>query len=140
MLPEKSLAYFRGSSIEVSAFHNFLLKNGINRVELDNLLQGIGLNLSKLGFSASLYIPYGYITTTRNCLAIDCDIHGKEDVVGIFPCKKECQRYTFYLKSEAMPIALIRKGNTVFFKNEAIPKNLDGIGVDRIVYEPNIPL
>jgi|YelNatPaOPRAMG01_1025707.scaffolds.fasta_scaffold04140_8 hypothetical protein len=140
MLPETSLAYFRGSSIEVSAFRNFLSKNGINRVELDNLLQGISLNLPKFGFSASLYIPYGYITTTRNCLAIDCDVHGKEDVVGIFPCKKECQRYTFYLKSKAMPITLIRKGNTIFFKNETIPKNLDEIGIDRIVYEPNLPL
>lgn len=139
-LPETTVKYFRGSSLDTQSFRNFLVKHKIRRVELDNLLQGIELNLSKLEISASLYFPYAYVTTTRACLAINCDVHGQEDVVGIFPCKKECQRYTFYLKSRIMPTFLIRKGNTIFFKNDRIPENLEEIGVDRIVYEPYIPL
>lgn len=140
VLPETTVKYFRSSSIEIQAFRNFLLKNGIKRIELDNLLQGIDLNLTKFGIHASLYVPYAYVTTTRACLAIDCDVHGKEDVIGIFPCKRECQNYTFYLRNRIMPVILIRKGNTIFFKNEAIPNDLERIGVDRIVYEPNLPL
>ncbi|MCS7114463.1 MAG: hypothetical protein RMJ15_08485 [Nitrososphaerota archaeon] len=140
ILPETTVKYFKSSSLETQAFRNFLAKSRIERVELDNLLQGIELNLSRFGISASLYVPYAYVTTTRACLAINCDVHGQEDNVGIFPCKKECQRYTFYLKSEVMPVLLIRKGNTIFLRNERIPENLDKIGVNRIVYEPYIPI
>lgn len=140
ILPEATVKYFRGHSLDTPAFRDFLLKNKIERVELDNLLQGIELNLRDYGISASLYIPYAYITTTRACLSIDGDVHGKEDDVGVFPCKKECQKYIFYLRNETMPVLLIRKGNTVFLKNDRVPENLDNIGVNRIVYEPNIPL
>ncbi|MEM2631386.1 MAG: hypothetical protein QXE00_02330 [Candidatus Bathyarchaeia archaeon] len=139
-LPETTIKYFRSSSLEIQVFRDFLIKNRVRRVELDNLLQGIELNLSKFGISVSLYVPYAYVTTTRACLAINCDVHEQEDVVGIFPCKKECQLYTFYLKSEVMPVLLIRKGNTIFLKNEKVPENVKEIGVDRIVYEPYIPL
>lgn len=140
ILPEPTIEYFKGSSLDTPVFQNFLLKHKIKRVELDNLLQGIELNLTKHQIAASLYIPYAYITTTRACLAINCDIHGKEDEIGIFPCNKECQKYVFHLKSKAMPIRLIRKGNTVFLKNDKIPQHLEKLGIDRIVHEPNIPL
>lgn len=140
ILPEATVKYFRGSSLDTQALREFLLKNEIRRVELDNLLQGIELNLANYGISASLYVPYAYITTTRACLAINCEIHGKEDDVGVFPCERECQKYIFYLRNKIMPVPLIRKGNTVFLKNDKIPQNSEKIGVDRIVYEPNIPL
>lgn len=139
-LPENTVKYFKGSSLDTEAFGKFLYEKKIKRVELDNVLQGIDLNVAKFGISASLYFPYAYVTTTRACLAIDCDVHGKEDAVGVFPCKKECQNYTFHLVSKIMPVSLIRKGNTIFFKNEKIPENLKEIGVDRIVQEPYIPL
>jgi len=62
--------------------------------------------------------------------------------VGIFPCKRECQEYSFYLSHPVMPVPLIRKGNTIFFKNESIPGD-DAMGkacIDRLVIEPEIPL
>lgn len=140
LLPESARRYFKGFSLDVSAFREFLLKNGITRVELDNVFQGLDLNISLLGFSASLYIPYAYVTTTRACLAINCDSHGMEDIVGIFPCKKECRKYTFYLRSKAMPVTLIRKGNTIFVKNEEISNDIGEKGIDRIVHEIDIPI
>ncbi|MEM2385323.1 MAG: hypothetical protein QXL74_08615 [Candidatus Bathyarchaeia archaeon] len=140
LLPESARRYFKGFSLDVPAFRDFLLKNDVTRVELDNVFQGIDLNISFLGFSASLYIPYAYITTTRACLAINCDVHGMEDIVGIFPCKKECQKYTFYLRSRAMPVMLIRKGNTIFMKNEKVADDIEEKGVDRIVHEIDIPI
>ena len=141
-LPQSTADYFRGSSLDVPLYRQFLIKKRVRRVELDNLLQGIVLNFSAPKLNASLYIPYAYITTTRLCLAISCDVHGKEDEIGIFPCKKECQEYTFQLIHPVMSMPLIRKGNTVFFKNEKMPpedmirKNY----IDRIVIEPEVPL
>ena len=34
-------------------------------------------------------------------------------MIGIFPCKKECQKYTFTLDNPVMTTTLIRKGNTI---------------------------
>jgi len=45
-----------------------------------------------------------------------------------------------FILNRVMPVTLIRKGNTVFSKNEKIPSSLDSMGVDRIVYEPELPI
>ncbi|MFH0914636.1 MAG: hypothetical protein V1849_05075, partial [Chloroflexota bacterium] len=118
-VPSQSQEYFRGSSLSVPLFRRFLREQGVKRVEFDNVLQGIDFNFD--GISVSLYMPYAYITTTRACLVNACDQPEKRELVGIFPCKKECQEYTFYLESRVMPAPLIRQGNTIFLKNEALP-------------------
>jgi len=142
ILPQSTIDYFRSCSLDVPLYQRFLIENGVGRVELDNLLQGIDIGLEGTGISCSLYIPYAYITTTRLCLAISCDVHGKEDEIGIFPCKKECQEYAFYLTHPVMPVPLIRKGNTMFYKNEEIPEDnvMEKNGIDRLVIEPEVPL
>lgn len=135
-IPQKDLNYFRSSNLTLKIFQDFLMANGIRRVEFDNLIQGFDLNFN--GIEASLYIPFVYVTTTRYCLVNACDIPHKKGVVGIFPCKKECQKYTFFLNHEVMPVTLIRKGNTLFFKNETVPENL--FTFSRMVIEPKVPM
>jgi hypothetical protein len=63
-------------------------------------------------------------------------------MVGILPCKQECQKYTFSLDNPVMETSLIRKGNTIFFKNDKIPKGeeLRGKKIDRLVIQPEIPI
>lgn len=141
-LPKTAKEYFRQTSITVPRYRNFLKERGIRRIELDNLLQGIdlGFNAKKEGIYVSLYLPYAYVTTTRLCLTANCDKPEYVDKIGIFPCHKECQKYTFELKHKAMPVTLILKGNTQFFKNEKIPENLEKKGIDRIVYQLEIPM
>ena len=138
--PEAAVKYFQSCSIDTQHYRRFLTSHRVRRVELDNLLQGIAPNLVDSEISISLYIPYAYVTVTRLCLAISCETHGKEDIVGIFPCKKECQKYTFHLVNPVMPVPLIRKGNTIFFKNDKIPEDLGKKNIDRIIFEPEVPL
>lgn len=140
ILPESTINYFQSCSLDAPLYRKFLVGRGIRRVELDNLLQGIALDLSHSGISGSLYIPYAYITTTRLCLATSCDVSGNEDEIGIFPCQKECQKYTFLLTHPVMPLSIIRKGNTMFFKNEKVPENITERNINRIVVEPEVPL
>lgn len=137
-LPETTVAYFRDSNLNVPALSEFLGRWGIRRVELDNLLQGLGFTLQRL--KGSLYLPYAYVTTTRLCLASDSDAPEQEARIGIFPCRRECQRYTFYLSSVAMPVTLVRKGNTVFFRNDLVPDDIEMRGIDRLVIQPEIPM
>jgi len=141
-LPESTLNYFRGCSLDSPLYQNFLIDHKIKRIELDNLLQGLDLNLGDSIINTSLYVPYAFITTTRLCLANSCDIAGKEDEIGIFPCKKECQKYTFQHVHSVMPVPLISKGNTMFFKNENIPSAdvLENNHINRMVIEPDVPV
>lgn len=137
-LPETTIEYFRNSSLTVPLMREFLTEHQVKRVELDNVLQGIDLPV--IGFSVSVYTPYAYVTTTRMCLTASCDAPEKEERVGIFPCKRECQKYSFGLTSQIMPVMLIRKGNTVFFENPNLPDDLGEKGVSRIVVQPEIPI
>ena len=135
-VPEDTIEYFRGSNLSVPLFRHFLRENGVKRVEFDNVLQGIDFDFE--GMELSLYMPFAYVTTTRACLVNACDIPEKRELVGIFPCQRECQKYIFYLESEVMPVTLVRRGNTLFFKNEEIPQGLSRVG--RVVVEPEIPM
>jgi hypothetical protein len=140
VLPGEAVEYLKSSNLTVPLYSEFLKKNGIERVELDNSLQGFDFERADKGIHFSLYIPFAYVTTTRFCLTASCDIPEKKGLVGVFPCQKECQKYTFYLENPVMPVMLIRKGNTIFFKNDKIPKGLKEKGVDRVVIQPEVPL
>jgi hypothetical protein len=137
-LPETTVEYFRNSSLVVPPYRNYLLTNGIGRVELDNPLQGVELPLG--GFNVSLYVPFAYVSTSRICLTASCDKPNCEDFIGIFPCHRECRKYTFGLSNEIMPVMLIRKGNTIFFENQSIPVNLEDMGISRLVVQPELPM
>lgn len=140
MLPTETVEYYRNCNLGVPAYQYFLIRNRIRRVELDNLLQGMDVDLGQSGIHASLYVPYAFVTTTRFCPAISCDVPGREDEIGIFPCRQECRRYCFTLTHPVMAVPLISKGNTKFFRNEKLPEDLERNHVDRLVYEPEVPV
>jgi len=135
-LPPDAVAHFQRSNVDVPMLQAFLKSKGIERVELDNLLQGIDRDPS---VSASLYYPYLYVSTTRLCLSNSCD-HRTRSLREIFPCGQECQTYTFHLTHSDMPVELLLRGNTQFYRNDTLPENLDELGIDRLVHEPDIPL
>jgi len=139
-LPEETVEYYQSTNLNIPELVEFLKENGVNRVELDNVLQDINFNFLLNGIKTSLYIPFAYVTTTRFCLLNSCEIPEKQDYIGIYPCNKECQRYTFILQSVAMPLPLVRKGNTLFFKNELPPKGFNEENISRVVIEPEIPI
>lgn len=140
-LPEDLDPYYKGSNISsVPIIHNFLIRQRIKRIELDNTTQGLFLNLPKGRISASLYVPYGYITTTFFCPTAGCE-KKRKSLLKIQPCKKECQKYIFKLRNPAMHKVIYLKGNTQFYKNVKYQlKEWERLGVDRIVYEPEIPI
>ncbi len=135
-VPQSMLLHFKASNIDVNILSDFLNSNGIKRVELDNLLQGI--DRRDFSLKASLYYPFAYVTSSRFCLAASCE-DGRKSLRSISSCNKECQKYTFRLHHKTMPVDLFLKGNTQFFKNEVLPKDLERLAIDRLVYEPDIP-
>ncbi len=136
--PKEMIEHFQKSNIELPIFQDYLCELGIDRVEMDNVLQRIDIDFSKL--NASIYHPFLYITTTRRCLINSCDSISKRDIIGIYPCNKECQKYTVELSHSIMPKSIILKGNTQFLRNDNLPLDLEKKGINRIVYQPEIPM
>ena len=141
-LPPDAKSYFQSTNLTVPGYRAFLKERGITRAELDYPLQDLELGNIGSEMHLSLYIPFAYVTTTRFCLTASCDVPEMKGMIGIFPCKKECQKYTFTLDNPVMTTTLIRKGNTIFYKNEKIPAGyeLRQKQVDRLVIQPEIPV
>lgn len=141
-LPPDALRHLQSTNLAVEAYRSFLVQQGITRAELDYPLQDIKTNGISPAIHLSLYIPFVYVTTTRFCLSASCDIPEMKGMVGIFPCKKECQNYTFTLDNPVMDTTLIRKGNTIFYRNTRIPQSeeLREKKIDRLVIQPEIPI
>jgi hypothetical protein len=139
-LPAETKEYFQGSNLDVPAAVRFLKQQGIERVEFDNLLQGISLKGSDPGIHTTLYLPFAYISATRFCLTANCDDTEKKDAIGVFPCGRECLKYSFNLYNPVMTLPLIRRGNAVFFIHESIPDVITRQQVDRIVVQPELPV
>ena len=121
-------------------FTDFIKRHKIKRMELDNLLQGIDMaELQYSDFSYSVYLPYGYITTSRICLlrCINTGRHIKR--LNSLPCSYACRNGLFKLRNKHIKETLFIKGNTLFFKNYSESFLEDESRIDRIVYEPEIP-
>jgi len=138
-LPKVAVEHYRTSNLDVPRYQRFLEENNICRAELDNPLQGLDVSGVSKNLSLSLYIPFAYVTTTRFCLTANADKPDKKGFIGVFPCQKECRTYTFYLDNAAMTTLLIRRGNTIFFRNTTIPENIRTSHLDRVVVSPEIP-
>lgn len=129
-VPSTLFEHYRGCVINVPIFQKYLLSQGINRAEIDNLVWQMKVKVNK-NIGLSIYLPYGYITTTRMC---------GELTLTYDACKKECKRYFLQLENESLPVPFYGIGNTVFYRSN-LPSNeyLEKLGIDRIVYQPRLP-
>ncbi|MFH1736915.1 MAG: hypothetical protein ABH838_03380, partial [Actinomycetota bacterium] len=105
----------------------------------DNLAGGFDSDLRGSGLSGSLYYPYGYVTTTRYCpWAFD----GEDWPNLAGACGRPCLRGIIEERGEAFSRELYLAGNAQFYVSDVLPpeEELSKKGIDRIVYEPNIPV
>ncbi len=132
--PPEITQHLRSSHASSPLFQQLMEKFNVKRVELDNLLQGIETNLSSTNLRASLYYPFVFISATRFCLTANCDrlLHAKK--IGIFPCGRECLKYSFKLESKEFNKPLYLFGNALYFENKKFPKDLEKKGIDRVVF------
>ncbi len=137
VLPHGAIEHFKLSPSDSNFASEFLKESGFSRLEFDNLLQGIKRPPGAI--KASLYVPYVCVTVTRYCLYAVCSARGSF-ARSIPPCERECGNFVFSLKNKNMPADLILKGTAQFFENHRIPPDLEAKGIDRIVYQPEIPV
>lgn len=135
-VPEEMIDHFRRFNADVPKLAKFYREIGIERMELDNALQGINRDSN---MPASLYYPYIYVSTTRMCLTNQSNDR-QENMRAIFPCKRECHNAHFEIQHQEIPLPVTIAGNTQFIYNDKLPENPSEIFIDRLVYEPQIPI
>lgn len=123
----------RVSYVNSPSLAGFLSKFDIKRVELNNLIQGV--DVKGIKFKKSIYTPFVNISTTRFC-----PMESRfQKIYRINVCNKECQRYYDILRNRAIPKIIYKRGNTIFYKNPLNPTLFPEYGVDRVVFQPELP-
>lgn len=127
-LSEAQQAHFRQGSWYSAPAVELLLELGIQRIELDNLLQGVAALPTAL--RGSLHVPYAMVASSRNC-----PFRRPGSAV---PCPRPCGE-VFTLRSAESPVPLLQGGNTQFLCNDRLPDDLAILGIDRIVKHLELP-
>jgi len=133
-LPDNAAERLRGLSLG-PYLENFLLSRGVERLEIDNLLQGL-TTANHSNFVFSLYFPYCYVTVTTLCPFCERDSLYKVDQRS--GCAKGCQDRCVLLKHPSMPQSLYLKGNAIFLKNTGLPGDLYEKKINRIIHQVHI--
>lgn len=127
-LTDEALEYFKQGSWYGHEARQLLAENGIHRVELDNLIQGI----SPLpeGIIGSLHHPWLMVTSSRNC-PYHQDKSAQRCTVG---CGE-----VFRLSTPQHLLPLFQAGNSQFVENPELPEDIASLGIDRLVEHHQLP-
>ncbi len=140
------------SNITAPSYRQLLSCHRVNRVELDPVLQGFDFDLKPVNLKASVYLPFGFATTGRICFIGSLNRKPEEKFTVYGGCRRECQIYDQYLQKNLSPIPeavrdgrvaeieLERKGNTLFFANTQLAPILQNENIDRLIYQPRVPI
>jgi len=109
--PRALMTHLQRCAVDIPAVLAYLGSFGARRLEVSNLLQGIRLELAD-GWRASLHLPEVPVAVARNSL-------GEGEAGWHHP--------TF-------PVALRRRGNTVFYRNDQEIPEARSSRIDRVVY------
>ena len=127
-LSEEALAYFRQGRWYSEEAVTLLAELGIARVELDNLLQG--LDPLPVALKGTLHTPYAMVTSSRNC-PFHADKSGNR-------CGVSCGE-VFRLTTAQTQQPLLQAGNSQFLELKSLPAELTPLGIDRLVFHPQLP-
>jgi len=132
--PEIYRRWVKSSHLNAPATRKFLSGFNIRRAEFSNTFQGV--NLRGVRLFKSLYTPFVNVSSTRFC-PMDSR-HQKLYRINV--CARECQRYYDVLRREGKGVELLKRGNTLFYENPLKKDDSLLADVDRIVFQPELPL
>lgn len=135
--PEEMNEYLKTSGTFGSSFVSVLKGNHIERIEFDNVLQGINLDRKPaMGIKYSLYYPYLYFTTSRICENNAAYVRGicDEEV----RCAADCRHRTKKLKMDGLENEIYFTGKTFFLRNDALDERYADF-FDRLIIQERIP-
>ena len=115
---------------------SFFRQIGIKRLEFDNLKEIKRDGADKISY----YYPYSLFFVTRYCPVASIN-KNKSKNHGIINCSKECLKIgRLSVDGNIFTKTAILKGNAQFMKNRVVFESLAKKGVDRLIFQPHVPL
>ncbi len=66
------------SPAQCDSYTAFLSRLGVNTIEMDNLPQGNDLSFAESGMMIGVYLPFGFISASRICMAAGLHYHKRD--------------------------------------------------------------
>jgi hypothetical protein len=88
-----ALVTLRRSNADCDSYLDLLLSMGVSTIELDNLPQGVDLGFAGSRVNASVYMPFGFISTSRVCMAAGIHYPRRDKFQPGARCQHECQTH-----------------------------------------------
>jgi len=122
-----------------SAYADFVKSHNVSGLELDNPLTEF-LIREDYGLHLSLYLPFGFVTSSRNCHYYFIKNGKKRVGIRSESCGRECLEGYLVLDNKKYNRHIFLRGKTGFFRNDSLPDIVrNGNKIKRLVFEPSLP-
>ncbi len=117
-------SYFSMALLDNRNFAEFLVREGAERAELDNPPHGLDIGESENMPRISLYYPYVFLTTSRQCAPGRCE---------------NCRNSKYILRNSLIDRDIVYMGRSQFYINTDLSA-LCGGKISRLVYQYTLPI
>lgn len=148
--PTAALASLQRSNLDNSGYLKFLLRQGVQMIEMDNLPQGNDLSFVEHGIKIAAYLPFGFISSSRICMAAGLHHHKADKFQPGAPCRHECQTHLLEYAYTNSPFGnreqkFYLKGNTYFYVHtepmlRALFAQAASGQIARLIFQPRLPM
>lgn len=124
------------SDLALPAFRDFLLAQGVRRVEVD--APRPDLPFPHLGLEAHLLVPCTFVASGRSCMIGSLSLPAAQKFRPGAPCRFECRRSSAELRGPGLRTRLVHRGNTALAVHgpEGLAETVARGGYSRVVYDP----
>ncbi|HMV50680.1 MAG TPA: hypothetical protein PLD20_08775 [Blastocatellia bacterium] len=146
--PASALNVLQGSNLDNASYAMMLRRFGVEMIEMDNLPQGNDLNVG--GLAIAIYLPFGFISTSRVCMAAGLHYHKADKFQPGAPCRHECQTHLLEYQYTNSPFGnrdqkFYLKGNSYFYHHSepmlrALPAQAAQGRIARLIFQPRLPM
>ncbi len=148
--PTAAITALQQSNLDNESYTNLLARFGVHTIEMDNLPQGNDLSFAERGVQIGAYFPFGFISTSRVCMAAGLHHHKQDKFQPGAPCRHECQSHLLEYSYTNSPFGnrdqkFYLKGNSYFYAHtEAMLRALfaqaENGQIARLIFQPRLPM
>lgn len=148
--PNSSLVVLQRSNLDCASYTGLLARLGVHAVAMDHLPQGTDLSFAERGVRVFVYFPFGFISTSRVCMAAGLHYRKQDKFQPGAECRHECQAHLVEYTYTNSPFGnrdqkFYLKGNSYFYlHSDAMLRGLAEQAasgrIARLVYQPRLPM
>ncbi len=148
--PAAAISALQRSNLDCASYTSFLSRLGVSVVEMDNLPQGADLNFAESGMKIGVYLPFGFISASRICMAAGLHYRKPDKFQPGAPCRHECQSHLLEYTYTNSPFGnrdqkFYLKGNSYFYVHteamiRALFEQARSGSIARLTLQPRLPM